>query len=477
MRALLIALAIAAAAAISFRSIYEADLFWHLAQGREAAAGHIVRTNLFSYTAPDYPQPYTGWLFDLLLYWAWTAGGAGLVQLIQAVLIALALIGIAAAVRQRSSMPAAVILAIFAWLVIEPRAIPRPHVFSFAALAACAWLIERAIVEQRARVLWWAVPIVVLWSNVHVESLFGVALLAMFAGAEWVRPSSLSRKEAMTACVIVTVCAVAILVNPYGIGIIRYLYENTAVPAMLNISELQAPYLPNYRSFFAYAAVAAVLIALRWRSLSLWEIAVVIAFGWLGFRYLRFTPMAVIATAAVVAPGLEELFAKGIDRRAAVITTIVAMFFLARVPIVGIASTIVVGKDAFTPPAFFSEDAMRFAREHQLRGNVYVSNNLGGFVTWSLYPDARVFQDSRLQAYPGDHFRRMLLAWRSPSEWSEMVQGADWAILSRPRDNELSGTSRFPADQWTTVFQDAAIAIVVRRTGAYGTMAAAPAGY
>jgi hypothetical protein len=53
---------------LSFRSMYEPDLWWHLAQGREAASGHLVRTNLFSFAHPNYPQPYTSWLFDLVSY-------------------------------------------------------------------------------------------------------------------------------------------------------------------------------------------------------------------------------------------------------------------------------------------------------------------------------------------------------------------------------------------------------------------------
>ena len=474
MKVVAIALALAAAGAISFRSTYEADLFWHLAQGREAAAGHIVRTNLFSYTAPDYPQPYTGWLFDLGLYWCWQIGGAALVQAVQAALIAAAMIFVALACRFRSSATAGVVLAVFAWLVIEPRAIPRPHVFSFAGLAACAWLIERSIAARRADRLWWAVPLIALWSNIHVESVFGVALLGMFASLEWLRPSSLTRKEAARAIGIVAVAALAMLLNPYGIGILAYLYENTAVPALLNIAELQAPYLPNYRGFFAYAAIAGVLMAMRWRSLALWEIAVAIVFGWLGFRYLRFTPMAVIATAAIAARGLDVLLEKGLDRRASIVTAVAAAIFLSRIPIASLPSTIRAGGDALTPPGFFSEAAMRFARERGLGGNVYVSNNIGGFVTWSLYPQAKVFQDSRLQAYPQDHFRRMLSAWGSDQAWADMVAGADWAILSRPRVNELSGTGRFKEPDWAIAFRDEAIDIAVRRTGAYGHLAAAP---
>ena len=41
-RAAVLACSLAAAALLSFRPIYEPDLWWHLAQGRENAAGHLV---------------------------------------------------------------------------------------------------------------------------------------------------------------------------------------------------------------------------------------------------------------------------------------------------------------------------------------------------------------------------------------------------------------------------------------------------
>ena len=468
-RPLLIAILIALAAGsiISFRSVYEADLFWHLAQGREVAAGHLVRANLFSYVAPDYPQPYTGWLFDLILYGLWMTGGAAAVQLAQALLIAAALVLCCQAIVTRSSHASAIVVVVMVWLTIEPRAIPRPHVFSFAAIAMCVWLIERACAARSAKPLWWAMPLIVVWSNIHVESVFGVALIGLFAAAEWLQPTSLSRGDATKALGIAALAGAATIVNPYGTGILQYLYENTAVPSLINIAELQAPYLPNYRGFFALGTLVVAVTALRMRNVAFWEWITLLAFAILGLRYLRFTPMAAIATAAIAARGVEAVIDRGIDRRAAVVTTIVAAVFLSRIPLQALAQQIDASSTALTPPAFFSEPAMQFARDHKMGGPVYVSNNLGGFVEWSLYPEARVFQDSRLQAYPREHLQRMLDAWHSQPEWDAMVKDVDWAILSRPRDNELSGTSRFPASKWKVVFRDQAIDIVVRLTGKY----------
>src|SRR5215212_9996596 len=93
---------------ISFRATYEPDLWWHLAQGRETAAGHLVRANLFSFTYPDYRQQYTSWLFDLGAYELWTRVGPAALQFAQAAAIAATLWIVASTCRLRASMAAAV---------------------------------------------------------------------------------------------------------------------------------------------------------------------------------------------------------------------------------------------------------------------------------------------------------------------------------------------------------------------------------
>ena len=106
--ALLVAVAVAAACALSFRAIYEPDLWWHLAQGREAAAGRLVHTNVFNAIYPSYPQPYTPWLFDLVAYGAWRlAAGAG-VQIAQAALLTLTFVLSFSAARERATTAAVI---------------------------------------------------------------------------------------------------------------------------------------------------------------------------------------------------------------------------------------------------------------------------------------------------------------------------------------------------------------------------------
>ena len=219
--AIFVVAVLAGAALVSFRATYEPDLWWHLAQGREIAAGRLVRANLFSFTYPDYPQHYTSWLFDLGWYALWTGIGASSLQVAQALAIALTLFVVAATCRLRSSLGAAAAAGIFGWLIIEPRALPRPHVLSFLGLAACMFLVERAGVARSWRPLRWTPLLVALWANVHVECVFGVAVVGLFGAGEFLHPRNLPRRDAVMVVGIAAVSLFATVVNPYGLGLLE----------------------------------------------------------------------------------------------------------------------------------------------------------------------------------------------------------------------------------------------------------------
>src|SRR6185312_14796504 len=76
----------------------ESDLGWHLALGRVIAqTGHIPRTNLLTWTVPDFPWYATNWLYDLIVYRAVTAFGVGSTQSLTLLLLSAALLGVTVA--------------------------------------------------------------------------------------------------------------------------------------------------------------------------------------------------------------------------------------------------------------------------------------------------------------------------------------------------------------------------------------------
>ena len=474
-RVVAFALAVAAATVCAARTVYDPDLFWHLAQGREVLAGHLVRTNLFSAAYAAYPQHYTSWLFDAALALTVRVLGLGGVQLVQGALMALALAVLFASARARASATAALATLLVSLLVLEPRAMPRPYLMSWLALALTVRFWEgrqqksRELIRRINSRLFSDVPggfgalclLLVVWANVHAEAVFGLAFLAIIVMLEQPR-----RWPWLLAA------ATATLVTPYGIGLWRYLAENAAVPSILRIAELQPPTPSTYPAFFAYLAVLGALIALdvarvgamttddRRRLIT--DLVIVIVFAAFGLRYVRMMPLVVFVAAPVLAARVDALIARGWDRRAVLVTaTAIAIATLPATP-ARMARAWRVGAEAVEPRDVFSPAAIAFARERGLTGPVFTSMNLGGWVAWSL-PSARVSLDSRLQAYPPEAFARVLSASQAPEEWRALVSDVHWAVVSRARPNELSGVGQFSAEEWTSVFRDRAVEIFERR--------------
>jgi hypothetical protein len=301
--------------------------------------------------------------------------------------------------------------------------------------------------------------------------VFGATLVGLFGFGELVWPRTLARREALRAVGLALACGLATMATPYGWGLWRYLFENTALPGMLAIAELQPPYLPAYRAFYCYLGVGALLLLLRPRDLRLWEVLAATLFAAAGVRYLRLTPLVVLITAPMLAARLGTLLARGVSGSATLVTALAAAILLARLPAKAFLTELRAGTEAVQMPGFFSTRAIDFARSQGLTGPVFNSGNLGGFVAWQLFPGVRTFQDARFQAHPADHFAAIAQASASQSDWDALVAGVDWAILSRPWPNALSGVGRFPRHEWPLVYWDNATEIVVRRESRYADVA------
>jgi hypothetical protein len=467
----LIALALAAGVLLGFHQTFETDMWWHLAEGREIAAGRLVRTNLFSGTYPNYPQVFTSWLFDLGAFRLWRTGGAAGIQAGEALTVAFTLALIYLACRRRASTPAALAIVAFGLFIIELRVTPRPHLASIALMAVCALVIERARELRSAVPLAWAVPLVALWSNIHAESFFGAAMVGMFAAGEWLLPKALSRRQAWIALALAAGCTAANMANPYGCGLFEYLWEGAHASQVVQLAELRPAYLPIYAIYFAYLFCGAGLMLWKPRKVALWELLVFGAFAALGLMHVRFVALSFCATAPIVAARLAEVFPRSVRVAIPLGAALCAGMALSPWPVSVRFTRFGVGSNFLEPPDVVSAGAVSFIRSAGLNGTPFNSNNLGGYLTWKLYPELRVFQDSRFQAYPAELFANIHQAYASQKQWDQLMAGTDWAILSVTQRGPLSGAGRFPPDQWALVYRDTAVGIMLRRSGRFGALA------
>ena len=208
---------------IGLRTVSDGDFFWQLATGRWVAQHHhTFSTDVFSYTAQGEP-----WIYPvgsgLLFYAAYLIGGYALISWLG---VSACFGAVALLLRRGSAVTAG--LAIIAVPVIAMRTAPRADMFTVVLFAAFVSLLWENFRTGRAR-LWWLPLLMLLWVNLHLGFVAGLALIAVYVGVELLellcgadRRSAamqrLRRAYGWLACVFAVT-----LINPWGWGIYRAL--------------------------------------------------------------------------------------------------------------------------------------------------------------------------------------------------------------------------------------------------------------
>jgi hypothetical protein len=117
-------------------------------------------------------------------------------------------------------------------------------------------------------------------------------------------------------------------------------------------------------------------------------------------------------------------------------------------------------------------DSVARIRSAGLRGNIYSSYGLGGFLIWSFYPERRVITDGRNELYI-DYEREHQQALRDGVRWHALLARYDvrLALVERRNQSTLQVGTRqmpasmayFPPQRWALVAADPNAVIFARR--------------
>ena len=106
------------AASLALAPVTESDLFFRLAAGREILARHALPShNLFSFTAPDFPDLDASWLFEVGAALLFRHGGFPVVVIAKTVVVLVTAAAAFALCRRRGAGPVSSALAVAAALL------------------------------------------------------------------------------------------------------------------------------------------------------------------------------------------------------------------------------------------------------------------------------------------------------------------------------------------------------------------------
>ena len=485
------------AAVVSF-PLTDPDLWQHLVTGRVIWSEHrLPPTNVWTW--PSYGAPYVipSWAFRVALWPFYAAGGvAGLfVWRWLTTLATFALLAFAARARRESRATGVATLFVLVWcaMLYRLRSQVRPEtlvaVLLAGQLALFEWRRTRWSPGSRLRFdpAWLAVPLAVVWTNVHLSFPLGLFVTGAYLLDDLVRArrGEAGASPARLGLVLAASAAGAFL-NPYGWTLVRQPFEfallerNEAVMRM--ISELGPIRWGAYTSSALPLLLAApvVLALLRWRTRGpdVAQLAILSGFIAQGVSSQRFIGFTVLAIAPFFARDLSERVAE--SRVPAPLGSPAPRALLAAA-LTGVLLIPVFTHRQSQPRIAFRDDTFPVAAcdaiaARHVHGRAFNIFSYGGYLLWRFWPERDRLPFIDVHA-TGSRALRDAYA-------SALVDSTGWTTLDRDERFEWvllprSGLSRAPllewldADttRWSLIFRDDVAALYVKRGGANAAVA------
>ncbi len=305
------------AATLSLRpaSVVDPDVWWHLRTGDWIVLHHAVPwQDVFGrYTLGHTWIDYT-WLFDVLVASLYELKGLSGILAFTGTLIVASVVCVFGLLSKRMSQGYALSLSALFLIVILPLATPRPWLFSMFLLILELRLLLCASEQNRPYLLVSVVPLFAVWANLHVQFVYGLALLLLFASVASLPRRYIGSDQHLLRLRVpwwwasFALAIGATLVNPYGWRIYSvvwtYASQKTAVDS---IGEMHALAFRSVTDWAALALFSLAVGSFAWsRKRSVLLPAFLLAGGWCGFHTRRDVWFLAVLSVAVIALALRE---------------------------------------------------------------------------------------------------------------------------------------------------------------------------
>lgn len=455
-------------------TVADPDLWGHVRFGQLMRdLGFVPRHDPYAYTEAGRTWFNHEWLAEWVFGWVYDVSGTWGLVVLKLVFVA-AVFGLAADHLRRRGVGA--VLAIILLLLIALSTAPslttlRPHVFTIF-LFLVVLLILRGC-RNRPGVLWLLPPVFALWINVHGGVLAGLGIVAIWFAAEAVEVQRAGRQVEMESAgtflglrsAVGLGSAAAMLLNPYGLGLPRFLLETATVPRPSITEWAPLSLSTTYGAVYLVLLAVGVVLLVLSRELPRLPEAGLLAVGallpFLAFRHLPlfgliwlvgFTdPAADVWARLRERRGTSAPLQSNWLRRGAVVALLLGAVGLAWDGARGLGCIASSGPETIE----FPREPVEYLESIDRPLNLAVHFTWGEYVIWHVGPLVQVSMDGRRETvYPNAVYEAYLEFQRGEGDWRAHVEdpSADMALVTRagPAANLLE-----LAPGWTSLVEGA----------------------
>ena len=400
-------------------ALFNGDLWWHLRTGLWILQNHQVpHTGLFSQYS-ELPWNASNWGYDVLLATLYKLCGLRAIPIVlMGFKVALAVLTFLLARTARADFWTAVFISAIAQYVI-PGVQPVPSTLSVLFFGIELLLLVKTRRSGAVQSLFWLPPLFVVWANLHIQFVAGLALLGLFLIALFsehalrkagitLLSNQIHRLPLLPVSILAGLSVLGTLLNPYTFHLLpdvgRSLYSSVSFQYG---AEMHSMSFRRPQEFALMLLVMAAFFAFgRRRSLEVFELLALVAGTAIAFRIQRDAWLAVLPAVAVLGDGFQFQQA-GKDTwnfnlrwekpLAAALTTAILVAAALHLP----DRTTLMKKISQSFPV----KACDFIVQNHLPPPLFNTYSWGGFLTWYM-PDYPVAVDGRVDLYGDEIFSR-----------------------------------------------------------------------
>lgn len=443
--------------------VTDPDFWWHLRTGQLIVeTRQVPHTDPYSFTRSGQPWIAHEWLSEVMIYGIYRAAGWSGLIIFFALVIAAAQLLIYARCSARPY--GAALLTLWGTFTSAPAWGARPQMLSLLLGSIFLFLLE----HSRRSLLWWTVPLMVVWVNLHAGYVLGVAFIAFFLLGElldvafgfesW--PQSRPRLRSLSLTLFA--CLLVVPMNPNGARLYWYPFATLASPSMQrNIVEWASPNFHQAAYFPLLLLLLGILagIAVSRHSLRPREILLLLFTAAAALQSVRHIPIFCLVAIPILSHSVRHLLeSRFLPKEHPVIRTPgklalntallagLAIFTIVRV-------TFVIRTQSRAVAEKYPVAATTFLTAHPPNGALLNAYEWGGYLIWKLYPGVRVFVDGRADVYGDAFLDEYRKTYGVGDDWKAALDRWQIKTVIVPQGTPLAMALR-PDHGWMPIYQD-----------------------
>ncbi|MEA1909722.1 MAG: hypothetical protein U9M89_01700 [Patescibacteria group bacterium] len=447
------------------------DLGWHIRNGEDILKYGVPQGDLYSHTMFGYPWISHEWLTDVFLYLSEQYLGFILLGVIFAVIATASYLIAASTTKARLEI--IVLTALTAGVIAMPFSGIRVQVITWLGLALVSFLLWRWYEEPKKYSLYYLIPLMLIWVNLHGGFLIGLIFVGVFFVLALIKywlvqykkinliGRVLSIGQIKHVFFVLLLMLAVTFINPYTWRvydeIIRTIFNDFVKDRIVEWLPVSLT-SPLSKNLLIYTGWLMMLLPWTWRKidpLKLGVIAIFFAFSLLSWRNLPFFPLIALP---VLVEMIQNVFPQGFVtylRQGWLLLGVGALIFYIGQLRVGELTPYMQSAEAFQSYGKYPYQAIQYIKEHKLSGNLYNEYNWGGFLVWQL-PEKKVFIDGRMAVWgdPEDNVFRDYLAVSNNTSRTVNILDKYNVDLALVFDDGKAKDFFMESDVWQEIFAD-----------------------